>query len=130
VHEMDGERVAVSTVSADGAVARFRAEAGTLYVVATPLGNLRDTTLRAVDILGSADLVAAEDTRVTAVLLRHFGITARPLSLHEHNEGQRVARILDALRAGRSVALVSDAGTPAVSDPGARLVRAVRPDTS
>ena len=123
---MDGERLAVSTESANGAAARFRAEAGTLYVVATPLGNLRDMTLRAVDILGSADVVAAEDTRVTAVLLRHFGITARPLSLHEHNEGQRVARIVDALRAGRSVALVSDAGTPAVSDPGARLVRGVR----
>ena len=108
-----------------GPSARFRAEAGTLYVVATPLGNLRDITLRGVDILGSADVVAAEDTRVTSVLLRHLGIATRPLSLHEHNEERRVARILDALGAGRSVALVSDAGTPAVSDPGARLVRAV-----
>jgi 16S rRNA (cytidine1402-2'-O)-methyltransferase len=95
-------------------------------VVATPLGNLRDITLRAVDILGSADVVAAEDTRVTSVLLRHFGIATRPLSLHEHNEERRIARIVDALVAARSVALVSDAGTPAISDPGARLVRAVR----
>lgn len=106
--------------------ARFRALAGTLYVVATPLGNLRDVTLRALDVLGSADVVAAEDTRVTAVLLRQYGIAARPLSLHQHNEAQRTRRIVDLLRAGRSVALVSDAGTPAVSDPGAHLVRAVR----
>ena len=123
---MEGERLAEATASTDVAPARFRAEAGTLYVVATPLGNLSDITLRAIDILGTADVVAAEDTRVTSVLLRHFGIAARPLSLHEHNEGQRVARILESLRAGSSVALVSDAGTPAVSDPGARLVRAVR----
>ena len=123
---MDSERLLDSTASAEGDPARFRAEAGTLYVVATPLGNLRDITLRGVDILGSADVVAAEDTRVTSVLLRHFGIDTRPLSLHEHNEERRVARILEALVAGRSVALVSDAGTPAVSDPGARLVRAVR----
>jgi 16S rRNA (cytidine1402-2'-O)-methyltransferase len=123
---MDSERLAESTASADEAGARFRAAAGTLYVVATPLGNLRDITLRGVDILGSADVVAAEDTRVTSVLLRHLGIATRPLSLHEHNEERRIARILDDLIAGRSVALVSDAGTPAVSDPGARLVRAVR----
>ena len=105
---------------------RFRADPGTLYVVATPLGNLRDITLRALDILETADIVAAEDTRVTAVLLRHFGIPTRPLSLHEHNEARRAAPVVEALRSGRSVALVSDAGTPAVSDPGARLVAAVR----
>lgn len=99
---------------------------GTLYVVATPLGNLRDVTLRALDVLGSADVVAAEDTRVAAILLRHYGIATRPLSVHQHNEAQRAAQIVDLLRAGRSVALVSDSGTPAVSDPGARLVRAVR----
>jgi 16S rRNA (cytidine1402-2'-O)-methyltransferase len=126
VQETDIERLLDSAASGDGASARFRAEAGTLYVVATPLGNLRDITLRGVDILGSADVVAAEDTRVTSVLLRHLGIATRPLSLHEHNEERRIARILDALGAGRSVALVSDAGTPAVSDPGARLVRAIR----
>jgi len=111
--------------SVDGDASRFHAVPGTLYVVATPVGNLRDVTLRALDILGTVDVVAAEDTRVTAVLLRHFGIAARPLSLHEHNEAARAVRIVGLLREGRSVALVSDAGTPAVSDPGALLVRAV-----
>ncbi|MET0682730.1 MAG: 16S rRNA (cytidine(1402)-2'-O)-methyltransferase [Casimicrobiaceae bacterium] len=111
--------------SADDAT-RFLAVPGTLYVVATPLGNLRDLTLRAVDVLGSADVIAAEDTRVTGVLLRHFGIAAHPISLHEHNEAARADQIVRDLRAGRRVALVSDAGTPAISDPGARLVRAVR----
>jgi len=105
---------------------RNRAVPRTLYVVATPLGNLRDLTLRALDVLGSVDVVAAEDTRVSGVLLRHYGIATRPLSLHEHNEEARAAQIVAHLRAGRSVALISDAGTPAVSDPGARLVRAVR----
>jgi 16S rRNA (cytidine1402-2'-O)-methyltransferase len=111
---------------AEAAAIRFRAEGGTLYVVATPLGNLRDVTLRALDVLGSADVIAAEDTRVTAVLLRHYGIMTRPLALHEHNEARRAAHIVLLLRDGKSVALVSDAGTPAVSDPGARLVAAVR----
>jgi 16S rRNA (cytidine1402-2'-O)-methyltransferase len=105
---------------------RFRALPGSLYVVATPLGNLRDMTLRAIDVLGSADVIAAEDTRVTGVLLRHYGIATRALSLHEHNETARAAEIVGMLERGRSVALASDAGTPAVSDPGARLVRAVR----
>jgi len=105
---------------------RFAAARGTLYVVATPLGNLRDLTFRALDILASVDTIAAEDTRVTAVLLRHYEIVARPLSLHEHNEAARAERIVEALRQGKSVALVTDAGTPAISDPGARLVRAVR----
>jgi 16S rRNA (cytidine1402-2'-O)-methyltransferase len=113
--------------SADGAApARFFAAPGTLYVVATPLGNLRDLTFRAVDILSSVDTIAAEDTRVSGVLLRHHGIATRPVSLHEHNEAARAVRIVEELRAGKSVALVSDAGTPAISDPGARLVRAVR----
>jgi 16S rRNA (cytidine1402-2'-O)-methyltransferase len=113
--------------SVDGAAAlRFRALPETLYVVATPVGNLRDVTLRALDVLGSADVIAAEDTRTTGVLLRHYGIATRPLSLHEHNEASRAAQVIALLRAGRSVALVSDAGTPAVSDPGAWLVRAVR----
>ena len=107
-------------------LSRHRAVPRTLYVVATPLGNLRDLTLRALDVLGSVDVIAAEDTRVTGVLLRHYGIATRPLSLHEHNEEARAAQIVANLGAGRSVALVSDAGTPAVSDPGARLVRAVR----
>jgi 16S rRNA (cytidine1402-2'-O)-methyltransferase len=105
---------------------RFHAAAGSLYVVATPLGNLRDLTLRALDVLGTADVIAAEDTRVTTVLLRHYGIATHPVSLHEHNEARRAAHIESLLRAGKSVALVSDAGTPAVSDPGARLVAAIR----
>lgn len=108
------------------ASARFRASAGTLYVVATPLGNLRDVTLRALDILGTVDVIAAEDTRVTARLLARYGIAARVVSLHAHNEAGRSADVLARLSRGESVALVSDAGTPAVSDPGARLVRAVR----
>ena len=117
----------VDTLGAhDAATQRFRALPGTLYVVATPLGNLRDVTLRALDILGSVDTIAAEDTRVTGILLRNYGIAARMLSLREHNEAARAEQLVALLHAGRSAALVSDAGTPAVSDPGARLVRAVR----
>lgn len=96
-----------------------------LYVVATPLGNLRDITLRALDVLARVDLIAAEDTRVTAVLLTHHRIATRMLSLHEHNERSRSREIIALLAAGRSVALVTDAGTPAVSDPGALVVAAV-----
>jgi 16S rRNA (cytidine1402-2'-O)-methyltransferase len=96
-----------------------------LYVVATPLGNLRDVTLRALDVLAGVDLIAAEDTRVTHALLAHHRITTRTLSLHQHNERARAGRIIDLLTAGRSVALVTDAGTPALSDPGALLVDAV-----
>ena len=98
----------------------------TLYVVATPLGNLRDITLRALDVLGQVDVVAAEDTRLTGMLLKHYGISTRLLSLHEHNESRRANEILRLLAQGKSVALVCDAGTPAISDPGAKLVRAVR----
>jgi 16S rRNA (cytidine1402-2'-O)-methyltransferase len=97
----------------------------TLYVVATPLGNLRDITLRALDVLASVDVIAAEDTRVTAKLLARHGIATRMLSLHAHNERRRAAEIVSLLGAGKSVALVSDAGTPAVSDPGAALVHTV-----
>ncbi len=111
--------------TADDEPAGLRAQPGSLYVVATPVGNLADVTLRALAVLGSADVVAAEDTRVTSVLLRHHGIVTRPVSLHEHNEARRAVQIVDWLRAGKSVALVSDAGTPAVSDPGARLIAAV-----
>ncbi len=109
-----------------GVDGRYRALPGELYVVATPLGNLRDLTLRALDVLATADVIAAEDTRTTAQLLRHYGVAARPMSLHAHNEAQREDRIVALLAAGKSVALVSDAGTPAISDPGARLVRSVR----
>lgn len=97
-----------------------------LYVVATPIGNLRDTSLRALDVLGSADVIAAEDTRNTAHLLAHYGISAnRLIALHEHNERQAARQIVEWLAEERSVALVTDAGTPAISDPGALLVQAV-----
>ncbi len=96
----------------------------TLYVVATPIGNLRDVSLRALDVLKSVDAVAAEDTRVTAKLLNHYGIANKLVALHGHNEKRMVPQVLALLAAGRSVALVSDAGTPAVSDPGAQLVAA------
>jgi len=98
---------------------------GILYLVATPIGNLEDVTLRALRVLGEeAELVLAEDTRRTRVLLERHGIEARPRSLHAHNEAARRGEVLEALGAGRAVALVSDAGTPLVSDPGERLVRA------
>ena len=100
--------------------------AGTLHVVATPLGNLEDITLRAVRVLREVSLIACEDTRRTAVLLRAHGITTAATSYFEHNERWKGEKILAALRAGRDVALVSDAGTPGVSDPGYRLVRDAR----
>jgi 16S rRNA (cytidine1402-2'-O)-methyltransferase len=99
--------------------------AGTLYVVATPIGNLSDLSPRAADTLKTCDLIAAEDTRHTGILLKHFQIGTPQLSLHEHNESSRAAEIIALLREGKSVALVSDAGTPAISDPGFELVRAV-----
>ena len=99
---------------------------GLLYVVATPIGHLEDITLRALRILRTVQLVAAEDTRRTGNLLRHYNIDTPILSVHEHNEGGRVARLLTRLAAGDSIALVTDAGTPGVSDPGATLVAAVR----
>lgn len=117
---------ALTAQDAHVAATRFRATAGSLYVVATPLGNLRDVTLRALDVLASADMIAAEDTRTSGTLLRHYGIMTRPVALHAHNEDQKVHTVVEWLRAGRSVALISDAGTPAISDPGARLVHAIR----
>ncbi len=93
-----------------------------LHIVATPIGNLEDVTLRALRVLREADLVLAEDTRRTRILLDRHGIAARPLSLHAHNEASRVEKVLGVLEQAGSVALVSDAGTPLVSDPGARLV--------
>jgi len=99
---------------------------GRLYVVATPLGNLRDVTLRALDVLREVALVACEDTRRTARLLQAHGIRTPTTSYFEHNERFKTARILEALRSGRDVALVSDAGTPGISDPGYRLVSEAR----
>src|SRR5688572_7559938 len=98
----------------------------TLYVVATPIGNLGDITLRALEILKTVDAVAAEDTRVTRRLLSHYGIAKRLIAVHEHNEKRATAQVLALLAAGRSLALVCDAGTPAISDPGALLVAAAR----
>lgn len=98
-----------------------------LYVVATPIGNLRDITLRALDILAAADMIAAEDTRNTAYLLTQHGIDTknRLMAVHQHNERGAAEKIVAWLQAGRSIAFVSDAGTPAVSDPGALVVQAV-----
>ena len=100
--------------------------AGTLHVVATPIGNLGDLSPRAQQALREADAVCAEDPRHTRRLLGHFGIEAELVALHEHNEQQQAARLVERLQAGESLALVSDAGTPLVSDPGFRLVRAAR----
>ena len=100
--------------------------AGTLYVVATPIGNLEDVTLRALRILREVTVIAAEDTRRTARLLQHYSISTRTTSLHAHNEHAKTQALIDRLRAGDSVALVSDAGTPLVSDPGHQLVREAR----
>ena len=104
----------------------FLAMAGTLYLVATPIGNLEDITLRALRLLGEVDLIAAEDTRRTSILLRHHGISTRTTSLHAHNERRKTLELLAKLLKGDSVALVSDAGTPLVSDPGLELVQAAQ----
>lgn len=98
-------------------------ELGALYVVATPIGNRDDITVRALNILGNVDLVAAEDTRHTGRLLAHHNIKCHMISCHEHNEGERTPDLINRLKAGSSVALVSNAGTPSVSDPGYRLVK-------
>ena len=97
---------------------------GTLYIVATPIGNLEDITQRALRVLSEVDLVACEDTRRTRVLLNYFGIKTRAISYHEHNERERAAEICEMLASGKNVALVSDAGTPLINDPGFRVVNA------
>ncbi len=94
-----------------------------LYVVATPIGNLGDITLRALETLKDVDLVAAEDTRHSGILLKHYQITKPLISYHEHNEAMRTAQLVERLAAGEKIALITDAGTPGVSDPGARLIR-------
>jgi 16S rRNA (cytidine1402-2'-O)-methyltransferase len=94
-----------------------------LYVVATPIGNLDDITLRALEVLKSVDLIAAEDTRHSGNLLRHFEIRKQLVSYHEHNEAMRSAELVERLAGGENVALITDAGMPGLSDPGARLIR-------
>src|ERR1700688_5249291 len=94
-----------------------------LYVIATPIGNLGDITLRALEILKEVDLVAAEDTRHSGILLKHYQIDKPLLSCHQHNEAMRTAQLVERLAAGEKIALIHDAGTPGISDPGARLIR-------
>jgi 16S rRNA (cytidine1402-2'-O)-methyltransferase len=101
-------------------------QCGKLYVVATPIGNLADITFRAVEILKQVDLIAAEDTRHVKMLLQHYGISNKVVSLHQHNEDTVSVGLLEKMRQGQSVALVSDAGTPLLSDPGMPLVRMVK----
>ena len=97
---------------------------GTLYLVATPIGNLADITHRALDVLTNVAVIACEDTRHTRKLLQHYGISTKTISYHEHNEQERARQLIQTLREGKDVAVVSDAGTPSISDPGYRLVRA------
>ena len=99
------------------------AQASMLYVIATPIGNLGDITLRALEALKLADIVAAEDTRHSGMLLKHFDISKPLTSYHEHNEAMRTAQLIERIASGDNVALISDAGTPGISDPGARLIR-------
>ncbi|MFK3660551.1 16S rRNA (cytidine(1402)-2'-O)-methyltransferase [Scandinavium sp. NPDC088450] len=99
---------------------------GKLYIVPTPIGNLGDITQRALDVLQAVDLIAAEDTRHTGLLLQHFAISARLFALHDHNEQQKAETLLAKLKEGQNIALVSDAGTPLINDPGYHLVRTCR----
>lgn len=105
---------------------KIEISSSTLYIVPTPIGNLSDITYRALDILKSVDLIAAEDTRHTGLLLQHFMINARLFALHDHNEQQKADLLIAKLRDGASIALVSDAGTPLINDPGYHLVRRCR----
>ncbi len=101
-------------------------DVATLYIVPTPIGNLADITQRALDVLANVDLIAAEDTRHTSRLLSHFSISTRTFALHDHNEQQKADFLIEKLQAGTSIALVSDAGTPLISDPGYHLVNRCR----
>ena len=125
---MNASFVAALTASRDAAASQHYPQ-GALYVVATPIGNLADITLRALHVLQLVDVVACEDTRHTQTLLRAYGIdrsSSQLMALHQHNEAQAAQGVIERLRAGQRMAYVSDAGTPAISDPGARLVAAVR----
>lgn len=99
---------------------------GVLYVVGSPIGNLGDFSHRAVEILSSVDLIAAEDTRTTSVLLKKYSISKKCISYHERNENMKYGKLIDFLRLGHDIALISDAGTPCISDPGYRLINAAR----
>lgn len=101
-------------------------DVSTLYIVPTPIGNLGDITLRALDVLKQVDIIAAEDTRHSGRLLSHFGITTRTIALHDHNEQQKAEMLINKLTSGSSIALISDAGTPLISDPGYHLVSRCR----
>jgi len=105
---------------------RLQSETGQLFIVATPIGNLADMTFRAVEILNNVDIIAAEDTRNSGRLLQHYGIKTSMIALHDHNERDMIARIRSLLTEGHSVALISDAGTPLISDPGYRLVHTLK----
>jgi 16S rRNA (cytidine1402-2'-O)-methyltransferase len=107
---------------AQSSVDQARASAPALYLVGTPIGNLEDITLRALRILKEVDVIACEDTRQTQKLLNHYGITTRTVSYHEHNEMTRAAELVKDIQEGTSVALVTDAGMPGISDPGFRLI--------
>lgn len=122
----DGDERADEAGVGSTRVANSAARPGELYVVATPIGNLEDVTLRALSVLAGADVILAEDTRVTAKLLDRHRVARKLLTLNEHNESQMLASVLDRLAHGERIALVSDAGTPAISDPGARLASGVR----
>ena len=113
----------IGASSFDGVEEASNREYEMLYVVATPIGNLGDITLRALEVLKAVDLVAAEDTRHSGLLLKHFGIKKPFVSYHEHNEAARTAELVDRLARGENVALITDAGTPGLSDPGLRLIR-------
>lgn len=102
------------------------AQAGHLYVVATPIGNLNDISSRAISLLSSCDLIACEDTRTSGILLAHLGVKKPTTSYHDHNEKEKSLELVAALESGKSICLISDAGTPAISDPGFRIVRECR----
>lgn len=121
---MSERTTAADAAAVETAATVADAAPGTLYIVATPIGNLEDITRRALRVLSEVDTIACEDTRHTRTLLNHFGINTRTVSYHEHNEQARTIELVSRLVAGANIAIVSDAGTPAINDPGFRLVRA------
>lgn len=122
----DQQTIDIARLPVMGEAAQQSYPTATLYVVATPIGNVTDITLRALHLLALADVIACEDTRKTGALLQRFGLNQPTIAAHQHNEREVAEKIVERLQAGQRVALVSDAGTPGVSDPGARIVDAVR----